>query len=168
MTTKFDEITQAVRDAIARRDSRRDVLAERLRSLAEDALDAARERQLDLGEAGMLKYRTPVADCSQWSNRIDSPSHEDEPRLLLRPPGEGENWRSFGNLDLGYFDGSNMQHQVGPAWERESGRRIRPATVAQLRAVARHLPTELGRLLDAARSRAEREAAEADAATETL
>lgn len=175
-TINLETITQAVREALSHRDSRRDALAERIRSLAEQAMSAARVRSIDLPdpdgdrtrETGTIEYRTPVGDCSQWSNRIDHPGHRGEPCLMFDAFGEA-GWRSLGPVpDVGFFDGRNIQYQHGPSRERETNVRILPATVGQLRTVARVLPCVLAELLVEALDRADRESAEADSAIEEL
>lgn len=175
-TINLETITQTVREALSHRDSRRDALAERIRSLAEQAMCAARVRSINLPDpdgdqtrvTGTIEYRTPVGDCSQWSDRMDHPGHRGEPCLMFAPSG-APGWRSLGPVpDVSYFDGSNMQHQHGPTRERKTDLRIRPATVAQLRTVARVLPGVLAELLAETHDRADRESAEADLAIEEL
>jgi hypothetical protein len=52
--------------------------------------------------------------------------------------------RSFGRVDLGFWDGHNMQHQRGPA--RYGSTAVRPAPVSMLRAIAAELPSVAARL----------------------
>jgi len=171
---EYAEITSAVAAALSRRDERRDLLAARIRELAEPALEAARKRRVELGEAGTLEYRRPSADCSQWANRVDCPDRVGEPVLMLvvdegDPGAPCYTARSLGEPpSLSFWDGSNMQHQRGPTRDHLTGRTLRPATVAQLRAVAAVLPAALATLLADARASAESQAAEADQARAAL
>lgn len=161
----MDTINRAVRDALAKRDDRRDALATRILDIVEPALDAARKRALDLGEI-RLEYRRPAGDCSQWSNRMDYPGHKGDPELMLLV---GDDVRSFGTpTDVGFHDGRNWQIQKGPTRDAKTGQRLRPATVAQLRAVAAALPAALTALLVEVREEAEAEAKAAEEAAARL
>ena len=165
MTHDYDSICSAVREALTQRDSRRNVLARRIEELAAKGLSVARSKRLDLGEAGILEYRVPVADCSQWANRMDCPDHRGDSYLALYCG----TVRSLGPVpDVGFFDGSNMQHQQGPTRDLDTGERVRPATVKMLRDVARALPTALAALLAETQGRAERQASAADTALAEL
>lgn len=161
MSTNYEELCKAVEECLSRRDSRRDLLAAKIRAIAEQACCSARLRKLDCGEAGVLEYRTPAADCSQWSNRIDYPNHCGEDVMMLRLG--SQTIRSLGTPpDCGFFDGRNVQHQRGPTRDAQTGQRIRPATVAQLRSVARDLPVVVAGVLAAAQQQAEEEARQAE------
>lgn len=163
---QMDIIIDAVKQALSHRDSRRDILAERIADLAADALSATRKSSLDLGATGRLEYRNPAADCSQWSNRVDHPGHIGRAVLMLCV---GEDVRSLGQPpDLGFHDGRNMQAQQGPTRDAKTGRVLRPATVAQLKAVAVVLPAALAALLKAEQERAEDEVKVADEAFSSL
>jgi hypothetical protein len=160
-------ICEAVREALTRRDSRRDLLAETIRRLAEEALYATRRRRVDLGSAGVLEYRVPMADHSEWSSRIDFPAARGEPALMLVVAGE---IRSLGPPPgLTFRDARGVrQPQRGPTRDATTGRALRPATVTQLRAVARALPEALAALLAGRLDEAEAGVREADAASASL
>lgn len=160
------DITAAVTAALETRDRRRDALAKRIEALVEPALAAARVRRLELGEAGSIEYRRPMADCSQWANRTDYPDRVGTPYLALVL---GEDVRALASIpDVGFWDGSNMHHQQTPTRDRRTGRRVRLATVAQLRAVASALPSAMADLLATTAETAKADAAAADAALNNL
>jgi len=166
MTTQYDQILSSVRESLATRDARRDALAMSSHDVDAGALGSAGAWVLDLGDVGRLEYRVPVGDCSQWADRIDHPRHRGDPHLALV---SGGTVRSLGDPpDVGYFDGANMQHQHGPTRDETTGERVRPATVAQLRAVARVLPAAVAELLASRMERAQRQAEDADAALAKL
>ena len=165
-TTTLDTIIQAVRESLSRRDSRRDVLAAKIREMTEAALEAARRCALELSEVGRLEYRALRADCSQWSNQLDYPAHTGDPVLVLAISAE---IRALGPVpDQGFWDGSNLQSQRGEVRDDDLGTIVRPATVAQLRAVAAALPAALAALLSERQAEAESQATEADVAAALL
>ena len=155
-SSSYDQIIQATREALSRRDSRRDILAAQIHGIASAALDAARVPVIDMPGAGTLRYEEVSATCSQWANQ-KGPEHTEEHLVLVA----GGETRSIGPLDLGYYDGANTHWQTGPTRDSD-GDEIRPATVAQLRAVARELPAAVATLLAQAQATAEAEAAEAE------
>lgn len=154
----FDEICKATEAALSQRDSRRNVLAGKIREIAHCAMRAADADEL-CGDSWTIERRTATATCSQWADgSYARTGREDYTALVLR-----DEIRSLGPApDCSFFDGNNMQHQQHAACDGDYT--IRPATVAQLRAVARELPELVAELLAATTARAEREAIEADAA----
>jgi hypothetical protein len=164
-TMTYDKILTATREALSRRDSRRDVLAQRIHDLASAALDAARATEIRLTEDGseVLRLAPVSAACSQWANGHDTRTRTED-RLVLVTDSET---RSLCEIDLSYHDGRNYQSQYGHVRDCD-GHVVRPATVAQLRAVARALPAAIASLLVIAHDAAVSEAAEADAAIESL
>lgn len=156
--TTFEEIVQATKKALERRDSRRDILAGRLETMIDDAADAARCRTIDVPDMGTVEIRDTAALCSQWSN--GGGAWHLEKNWVLCLPGKAP--RSFGKIDLSWHDGHDLQYQRGSARDGEGGPVVRPATVAQLRALALALPEVLARLLSETRTRADAETATAD------
>ena len=167
----IDEITGAVRVALSRRDERRDILARKIANLAGSVLDAARRRRIELGEAGILEYRTPIGNCSQWGNRMDYPDHAGEPvlMLVLPDPHRSPEVRTLGEPpDVGFHDGRNLQAQQGPTRDHDTDQVLRPATVAQLKVVATVLPAALAELLTARVADAKQQVTDADEAMAAL
>lgn len=158
----FSDMIQATKQALSQRDSRRDVLAAKIQTLATEALDAARAKRIDLGDAGTIERRTLTATCSQWADGSYSCTGT-ESHVVLIVGGETK-WLTEG--DLGYFDGRNMQHQRGPA--RDGGRTVRRATVAQLRDAATALPEAIARLLSETQAQATEQTVVADATIASL
>jgi hypothetical protein len=164
--TTVDAIVRAVRDALAHRDSRRDELGRRIAAIAEPAMRAARVKRLEISPTERLEYRTPVGDCSQWSNRMDYPDRSGDAYLALVV---ADRVRSLGPVpDVSFFDGHNRQDQQGPTRDLSTGARVRPAAVAELKSVARALPGVVADLLESTRLAAEREAVDADQALAEL
>ena len=160
----YAEIITATTDALARRDSRRDVLAARITEIADSARDAARIREL-VGPGWRIETRALGAQCGQWGNGADDSWHEEAHTVLVV---EAEA-RTLGPVpDVGWHDGHNMRHQHGPTKDATTRTVVRPATVAQLRAVARELPGVVAHALAAATERAELERQAADAALSAL
>jgi hypothetical protein len=167
MEPTLESIVKAVRQSVAARDSARDALGERIRTTVADVLDACACEEVTVGEreASITLRRVDlVADCSQWGNRMDHPGHRE---IHLAALVRGDT-RSLGAVpDLGFFDGSNMQHQQGPARD-VNGARVRPATVGTLRVLARELPPVLARLLAERRAKCDAEARSAIETAEQL
>ena len=168
MTTQnFNAILTATTKALTHRDSRRDVLAARIKQISELAMEVARVESLDLGDAGELRWRTPSAFVSQWANGYAVFEHEgDEYLALITCAGE---IRALGPVpSCSYFDGKNLQHQWGHTHDVETGQRVRAATVSQLKAVAKALPAAIAELLSTCQEQARAESATADEAASSL
>lgn len=147
----YQEMIETTRAAISARNAARAELAKRLEEMLDDLL-----RVLG-GTVVVGGYRiewvtavTAEAVCSEWVT------------LITAGPG-GELARSFGAVDLGHFDGHNLQRQMGHA--TYMGRSILPATVAMLRDVAKALPAVVAQSLTDCQRRL---AAETATAQETL
>jgi hypothetical protein len=163
---QFDEIIKATKEALDRRDSRRDMLATKIAEIADAAIDAARVTGIDLGDGSRIARRRLRATCSQWANGYDEHDNHDV-RTVLFHPGECLT-RQIVVKGLGYFDGRNYQHQRGKTRDEATGDVAKPATVAELRAVARALPGAVAKLLSEAQAEAAAETSEADATIATL
>jgi hypothetical protein len=167
----YDEIINATKASLDRRDSRRNELAAKIEKVADAALDAARKTTIDLGGAGKIGRRRLYATCSQWANGAYAKQNDEVCTVLLTgvltdaPSGRV---RSLSLVDLSFFDGHNQQHQQGRACDDKTNTEVYPATVAELRAAAKALPAAVAALLTAAQEKAESEAAEADEAAAGL
>ena len=151
---ELGQIVAAVRVAIDERDSTRDALGERIRLACEQVLEVC-GGEIRCGDA-VIALREVSGYCSQgegWGGCLRSE------RVVVLEIGAGT--RSLGATpDLGYHDGHNRLSQQG-ATKDAAGLRVRPATVAQLRALAAGLPSVLAGMLAARRAQVEAEAAAA-------
>lgn len=156
----FDQICKSVTESLSRRDSRRDILVGRIREISLAALEAARAKKVDCSDAGTLEVRKLRALCSQWGDHSDARETRGD-HLVLVLAG-GNEVRALGMVpDLATWDGHNWQRAYGAVRDDLTDHVVRPATVAQLRAVARNLPAVVARILGEAKARAETEAVEA-------
>jgi len=161
----FKEILAATREALAVADRRRGALAARIGEVAHGALLASRAAEIPLAGGGALEFRAVRGRVSPWS---------DGSRAITATAGGVLVWRSPTELRLieeqsmsRIIDG-NMHWDVGPVRDAGSGLVLRPATVAQLRAIARDLPAAVAAVLSAAASSAAAESADAAAALDAL
>lgn len=165
----YEEMVKGVRGALERRDSRRDVLAARVLDMIVDAAGAVRVRRVDCGEGGVVAMERVEAQCCQGGLNSGWPIlTQTERHWVLLGAGDDAGVRSFGSLDLTYHDGHNLQVARTSPRLAGDGAQVRPATVAQLRALARALPEVLARLLSEAQATATAETAAADETIETL
>src|SRR5207249_226709 len=112
---------------------------------------------VDLADAGRLGYRRVTGACSQGEGWPVQTVVSDPILMLVL----GDDIRSLGSPpDVSFHDGHNHQRQIGPT--RDERTEVRPATVTQLRAVARALPAALAELLSSTAAAAAREATESD------
>ena len=84
-----------------------------------------------------LVWRTVYAQCSQWGHNSRAMTGQKGCWVI-----DGE--RTLGEPDCSFFDGSNQQSQFGGLYlDTDCTERVRPATAAQLREIARELPEAL-------------------------
>lgn len=159
----YAEMLAATRDAVGARDQARADLARHLKMMIDDAMSVLGVRTIEVG-GYRVAWVDASAECSQWGDGSYPVVHTEMVTLITRRLQTGEDLaRSFTAVNLGYWDGRNMQHQLGRA--AHGGVEIRPATVAMLRTIAAALPAVIAQSLA---DRQQRMAAETGAAREAL
>lgn len=144
----YGEMVRATGQAVGARDGARDALAERIRGIVRDTIETCALARVEV--AGyVIEARTVEQDCSQWGDRTEYPGRRETHLLVVRGP-ERDLARSFGKIDLTFFDGRNMQYSRNSVTCGDAI--VRPATVAMLRTIAAALPEVV------ARAHAERQA----------
>ena len=161
----YEQIVQTVRESLSRRDARRDVLAAKIRDIAVAAMSAARVTEIRCASGHTLALETASATCSQWADGSYAVTGRAKVLVLNRSGAVGTDPTERGDA-AGYFDGHNRQRQVGAL--RVGDVVLHHPTVANLRAVARDLPSAVAQLLTAATERAATEAREAEEAAAQL